>query len=74
MHIYCFRYMWRVEGSDQIRFKIVTDTLDGLKLFDEQLLNLPGLILAGREYLHELDVSRLAQVEQLYKKEVSSDD
>lgn len=72
MHIFTYRYMWRVEGSNQIQFKIVTDTANGLKQFEENLLKLPDLILAGKEYLHELDVSLISQVEQIYKKEVSS--
>lgn len=62
MHIYTFRYMWRLKDSNQINFKIITDTLEGLKQFEETLKNQEDIILAGKEYLHEIDVSRITQI------------
>lgn len=62
MHIFTFRYMWRVKDSQQINFKIVTDTFEGLKQFEEHLSKQEDIVLAGKEYLHEIDVSRITQI------------
>lgn len=62
MHIYTFRYMWRLKDSNQINFKIITDTLEGLEHFEDTLKKHEDIILAGKEYLHEIDVSRITQI------------
>lgn len=69
MKLFTFRYMWRVEGDNHLQFKMVTDTASGLEQFEKSLLELPGLTLAGREYLNEFDVSRIAVLEKFYCKE-----
>lgn len=67
MTIYTYRYMWRTKGSTQINFKIVTDTADGLKIFEENLSKVPDLDLAGKEYLHEINVDLIAKTEVVFK-------
>lgn len=62
MHIYTFRYMWRLKDSDQINFKIITDTLEGLNQFEDVLKKQEDILLAGKEYLHEIDVARITQI------------
>lgn len=57
MKIYSYRYMWRLKGSDSINFKIVTDTLEGLKKFEDVVVKIPDLLTFGKEYLNEYDVS-----------------
>lgn len=55
--VYTYRYMWQVKGSDKVNFKILSDTADGLKLFEDSLLKLDNLERAGKEYLHQYDCS-----------------
>lgn len=62
MRIYTFRYMWRLKDSDQINFKIITDTLEGLNQFEDVLKKQEDILLAGKEYLHEIDVTRITQI------------
>lgn len=69
MKIYTYRFMWRLSGSDNICFKIVTDTSEGLKQFEDSLLKLENIELAGKEYLHEYDCSKLGLFESIFKKE-----
>lgn len=59
MRVYTYRFMWLVEGHDQINFKIVSDTEKGLAEFESSLKSLPGIVKAGKEYLHEYDVARI---------------
>lgn len=69
MSIVTVRYMWRVLNSENVMFKIVTDTVEGHSLFVNELLKIPDLISAGSEYLHEYDCSRVGVFEKIYNKE-----
>lgn len=71
--VYSYRYMWQIEGSDTVNFKIVTDTSDGLLSFEESLKVLPGVKNMAREYLHEYDCSLIGVFETLLdNKEVNN--
>lgn len=65
MKIYSFRYMWFMVDGDKINFKIVTDTVEGLELFEKKLLALDGLSVCGKEYLCEYDCSQIANLVSL---------
>lgn len=55
--VFTYRYMWQLKDSDKVNFKIVSDTSEGLKLFEDSLLKLDNLERAGKEYLHQYDCS-----------------
>lgn len=74
MKIYCYRYMWLVEGSDSVNFKIVTDTVEGLQQFEQALLKVDGLKSAGKEYLHEYDCSAIGKFEKIFDLEVDKNE
>lgn len=57
--VYTYRYMWKCLGNDSIKFKIVTDTLEGILEFEKCLLCLENLDTCGKEYLHEYDCSKI---------------
>lgn len=66
MQVYCYRYVWTTKDvKDKVNFKIVSDTLDGLKLFEEKLLSLPDLDNVGREYICEYDCSKFGVFDDL---------
>lgn len=67
--VFTYRYMWRVTGSDNLNFKIVTDTIEGLKVFEANLLAVEGLEVCGKEYLHEYDCSKIGVFETLKKSD-----
>lgn len=71
--VYCYRYMWQIEGSDTVNFKIVTDIKEGLVSFEENLKALSGIKNLAREYLHEYDCSLIGLFEPLLvNKEVNN--
>lgn len=63
--IFTYRYLWKVNGNDSISVKIISDVKKGHEEFVAHLLGLENLESAGREYLHEYDVSLLAKFETL---------
>lgn len=65
MKIYCYRYMWKLKDSASLNFKVLTDTEEGLLEFEKNLLVIPNLELAGKEYLHEMECEKLAQLVKL---------
>ncbi|UPW40992.1 hypothetical protein [Sigmofec virus UA08Rod_5838] len=67
--IFTIRYMWKVNGNEQINFKIVSDVEEGHQYFVEQLLKIENLESACSEYLSEIDCSRLCLVSTIKAKE-----
>lgn len=67
--IYCYRYMWQIDGNNRVNFKIVTDTVDGLNLFENNLKSLDGVKNIAKEYLHEYDCSKIGVFEPVLKLE-----
>lgn len=65
VYIYTYRYMWRVVGSDSVYFKVVTDTVEGLEQFENVLKSTVGILSIAREYLHEIDCSRMGVFEKI---------
>lgn len=64
--VYTFRYFWRVKGSDDVMFKIHTDTLQGHNsLIDSIKFQVKDLISFGREYVSQIDVSKMSSIENL---------
>lgn len=72
IYIYTYRYMWRIVGSDSVYFKVVTDTPEGIDQFEAALKSTAGILSIAREYLHEIDCSRLGIFEKIL--EVDSDE
>lgn len=71
--IYTYRYMWRLKDSDSVCVKIVSDVLQGLSEFENQLLALDGLESACKEYVHEYSCELLGKVDVLLKKNEDSE-
>lgn len=63
--IFSYRYMWQTEGDESVNFKIHTDTCEGLKSFEDNLLLLPGIKNVAKEYLHEYDCSKIGVFEPI---------
>lgn len=64
MKVYCYRYMWTLKQSDgdnkKVNFKIITDTAEGLALFEKQFVDsVKDVENFGKEYICEYDVSLL---------------
>lgn len=70
MKVYTYRYMWKVSGEDNLKFKIVSDVEEGHKFFQDELLKIENLDSCAYEYLHEYDVERIGIFTNLYKKEI----
>lgn len=66
--VYTYRYMWQLKNSKGVNFKIVTDTIEGLSLFEKNLLALSGIVRASKEYISEIDVSKMGLFENLLNK------
>lgn len=75
MKVLTYRYMWKLKDGDQICFKIVSDTVEGLTSFEKSFLNeMSSSIYAfGREYLHEYDCSLVGRFDNLYKEDLSGE-
>lgn len=67
--LYTYRYMWKLFDSKSIHFKIITDTLEGLKQFEESFLNVPRVESFGREYVCEFTCDKIGYFEEIFKKE-----
>lgn len=65
MKVYTYRYMWKIKGSSQVNFKIVSDIEDGLKEFENSLLSVENVEKVAREYLHEYDCSLIGKFDTL---------
>lgn len=63
VRVFCYRYMWQVEGNESVNFKIVTDTSEGLSLFEDNLKKLDSVKNIAKEYLHEYDCSKIGLFE-----------
>lgn len=68
--VFTYRYMWTVNGSKSVNFKIVTDTNEGLKLFESNLAKVPNIDKVSREYICEIDVSKMGIYENIDVLEV----
>lgn len=53
--LYTYEYIWKLDNSDNLCFKVITDTIQGHEAFVKMLKDIPGLVLASRTYLHEID-------------------
>lgn len=69
--VFSYRYMWKLKDNSSINFKIVTDTSDGLKFFEDSLKSLDNLESVAKEYLHEYDCSKIGVFESVYGGDVN---
>lgn len=70
MKIFTYRYMWTLLDSDssdkKVNFKIITDTEEGLQIFEKNVVeSISNLENFGREYISEIDVSKLGLFEKI---------
>lgn len=74
--VYTYRYMWQVKGNKSVNFKIVTDTEEGLTFFEKSLKALPDLERASKEYISQIDISKMGLFESLknVEKEIKLDE
>lgn len=62
MKIITRRYMWSLVGDDKkVNLKVVTDTVEGLELFEKNLKALENVDKVGYEYVCDYDVSQLGK-------------
>lgn len=66
MKIYTYRFMWKIKDSSNICFKVITDTESGLEQFEKALLALDNLDKASKEYLSEMDCSKIGIYENIF--------
>lgn len=71
--VYTYRYMWQVKGNKSVNFKIVTDTEEGLTLFEKNLLALSDIERASKEYLSQIDITKMGLFESLKNDEKKGD-
>lgn len=76
LFVYTYRYMWQLKGNKSVNFKIVTDTEEGLSLFENNLKALPDLERASKEYISQIDISKMGLFESLknFEKEIKVDE
>lgn len=69
--VYTYRYMWKDINTNNICFKIVSDTDEGLKRFEDSFVSSmkDSIESFGREYLHQYDCGLIGRFDNLYKKE-----
>lgn len=70
--IYCYKFMWKSKTTDdngndceRFCFKIVTDTVAGLSAIEDALSADVSVVLLGKEYLYEIDCTKLGIFETL---------
>ncbi|UPW41104.1 hypothetical protein [Sigmofec virus UA08Rod_5530] len=62
-NILTYRFFWKSKNDpEHIKFKIVSDTQAGLDLFEKVLCESEDVIHAGKEYLYEIDVSKMTVI------------
>lgn len=74
--LYTYRYMWKTKDSDRVQFQYVTDTLERLQSYEENILSISDLESAGKEYISQIDVSQVAFFNKIFggvKNEESKD-
>lgn len=64
--VYSYRFMWRLKGSDNINFKIITDTKAGIADFEDKIKQLPELHSAAKEYINEYDIELICKADTFY--------
>lgn len=63
MKLYSYKIMWTLKDTlDKVNFKIVTDTLEGIKSTIDIVKGINGLDKCCLEYLNEYDVSKIGLV------------
>lgn len=73
MKLFCYRYMWLVEGSENLNIKIVVDLMEGHEKFVENLKNIDGVISLVRVYQYEIDVDQIERFESIIEKKVGEE-
>lgn len=60
-HLYTYCYYWKIDGSNNINYKYITDTLEGIKQFEDNLLKLEGINVDEIvvSYICEYDCSQI---------------
>lgn len=74
--LYQYRYLWQlsssVEGEAPInQFCVLTDSVSNLESFENRIKALPNLVHFVKEYLCEIDTSKLFVVSDLFDNSVS---
>lgn len=68
--VYTYRYMWQIKDNKSVNFKIVTDTEEGLGLFESNLSKIPGIAKVAKEYISQIDIAKMGLIENLSTIEV----
>ncbi|UPW41391.1 hypothetical protein [Dipodfec virus UA06Rod_17] len=70
-NVVCYRYVWRIVGSDNLYFKIITGTQEDFSTFEESILHSPDveIVSLAREYLHEYDLTKMSVLESIYSSQ-----
>ena len=67
--VFTYRYMWQLKGNKSVNFKIVTDTEEGLSLFEKNLKAIPDIERASKEYISQIDISKMGLFESIINNE-----
>lgn len=67
--LYQVRFMFKCKDNDSLMFKIVTDTVDGLKKFVDSIKSLDNVVCLAAEYLCEYDCSLLGDIHNIFNLE-----
>lgn len=54
--LYTYRYMWKLNGSDKIALKVITDTMEAHDGFKQKLIEADEVLSAACEYVSEIDI------------------
>lgn len=67
MKLFCYRYMWLTEDSENLNIKILVDIDEGHQRFIENLKNTDKIRSLVRVYQYEIDLEKIECYESLYE-------
>lgn len=74
MKLFCYRYMWLTENSENLNIKILVDIDEGHQKFIETLKALPDICSLVRVYQYEIDAEKIEAFESLINKEKAGEE
>lgn len=73
MKLFCYRYMWLIEDSENLNIKILVDIDEGHQKFIDTLKALNGVRSLVRVYQYEIDSDKIESFESLYENKKVGD-
>lgn len=63
--IYVYRYMWLMQGNENMCVKVLSGTLEEQAMFINSLRSSEEVTKAVRVYLHEIDISLIEMYDKI---------